>query len=365
MIRLDGHINRKSVVPSENREQPHYHTADCKADVCLYCLAWHISGGSAVNLIVEPLAEYFDFKILPWNGSTFDAQLPSHKSLVWFHQFLPPIELWNDKRLPVIWSPMWDNVRDKSQQWWNRLPKHIRVVAFSDGAAAHAERAGLRTLRLHYFLDPATVRPAIWSGERVLLYWNRTGLFRPTFLEHLCAALRIDRLIFRSQVDPGWSAGIEYTLPQRLGNTVVEIIPGYLPREQYFALLERANIFLAPRLEEGVGISVLEAMARGMAVIAHDAPAMNEYIRHGHNGILLPRGWDARRVLNGFRGRLATHGIGNAPPYEPMVSSRQEWEHLAAYDLQKLGQTARQDHGIGFSRWQQQIEDYARFIIGA
>jgi hypothetical protein len=51
-------------------------------------------------------------------------------------------------------------------------------------------------------------------------------------------------------------------------------------------LMERANVFFAPRLEEGIGQSFLEAMSRGQCVVAPNQGTMNEYIIHGVNGLL-------------------------------------------------------------------------------
>lgn len=58
---------------------------------------------------------------------------------------------------------------------------------------------------------------------------------------------------------------------------------------EYLAVLNRANVFIAPRVGEGIGMAMLEAMARGMLVLAHDAPTNNEYISNWINGILFDK----------------------------------------------------------------------------
>ncbi|OAI22819.1 hypothetical protein A1351_20410 [Methylosinus sp. R-45379] len=58
---------------------------------------------------------------------------------------------------------------------------------------------------------------------------------------------------------------------------------------QYLAVLDRANVFIAPRVGEGIGMAMLEAMARGMLILAHDAPTNNEYISNWINGILFDK----------------------------------------------------------------------------
>ena len=46
------------------------------------------------------------------------------------------------------------------------------------------------------------------------------------------------------------------------------------------------GIYIAPRFQEGIGMSFLEAMAMGRCVIAVNEPTMNEYIKPGKTGFL-------------------------------------------------------------------------------
>ena len=48
----------------------------------------------------------------------------------------------------------------------------------------------------------------------------------------------------------------------------------------------RANVYFAPRLEEGIGQTFLEAIRWGRCVVAADNRTINEYIIHGVNGLL-------------------------------------------------------------------------------
>jgi hypothetical protein len=57
-------------------------------------------------------------------------------------------------------------------------------------------------------------------------------------------------------------------------------------RSTYDEALREAGIYFAPRLYEGIGMSFLEAMAMGKAVVAADRPTMNEYLTHNVNGYL-------------------------------------------------------------------------------
>jgi glycosyltransferase involved in cell wall biosynthesis len=51
-----------------------------------------------------------------------------------------------------------------------------------------------------------------------------------------------------------------------------------------------ADVFLFPSVTETFGNVTLEAMASGLAVVAYDYAAAQQYLRHGVSGLLAPRG---------------------------------------------------------------------------
>lgn len=67
----------------------------------------------------------------------------------------------------------------------------------------------------------------------------------------------------------------------------IRLTSWFKTKEEAKENLLKSNIYFAPRLVEGIGMSFLDAMAVGMPVIAMDSPTHNEYITHGWNGLLL------------------------------------------------------------------------------
>jgi glycosyltransferase involved in cell wall biosynthesis len=69
----------------------------------------------------------------------------------------------------------------------------------------------------------------------------------------------------------------------------VRFLP-WQPQQQLRDLYDAHGLFLFPSLFEGFGKAFMEAMTRGLCVIAADNGGMRDVIRHGETGLLAPTG---------------------------------------------------------------------------
>jgi glycosyltransferase involved in cell wall biosynthesis len=80
--------------------------------------------------------------------------------------------------------------------------------------------------------------------------------------------------------------GLREPYQRILGMEGVEIIDRFLSKSEWDSLLRDADVYLLPAARIHV-VSALQAMAHGLCVIASDGWGFDEYITHGHDGLLV------------------------------------------------------------------------------
>ena len=65
---------------------------------------------------------------------------------------------------------------------------------------------------------------------------------------------------------------------------------GNVPNEDLYAVYDRSDILIIPSYAEAFGIVILEAMARGLAILASDLPCIREFLQEGRNAYFFPVG---------------------------------------------------------------------------
>ncbi|MCX7049575.1 MAG: glycosyltransferase [Candidatus Sumerlaeota bacterium] len=346
-------------------------------NIVAYCSNWHLGYSSAFNdILIEPLRSCANIIVKSWDtesGRDLPDSAGSPDEISVFCQFLPPKEILTKPQGHVVWVPMYDNVAQRDQQWWNALPPSLRVLSYCKAVAAKSKSAGLRTFEVQYFCNPAGMAPVRWEQKPVVMYWNRTNLVSAYFLKKLCSCLDASKIIFRPYMD--WHLGHDawYFLPYKLGSTEVKDISGWLPQSDFSDHTKEANVMIAPRRTEGVGLFFLEAMARGCAVFAYDGPTMNEYIENGVNGYLFKspaaetKPGVIKQALFFLERRLRRFLLPNVSLFDAryyyLRMRDQSWNEIKHLDLRKCGDEARQCCQAGYERWVQVIPEMHRFIV--
>jgi Glycosyl transferases group 1 len=188
---------------------------------------------------------------------------------------------------PTVVIPMLDGSGDLPSLHWE-ISNQARFVSFSRKLHVTIQRAGGSSLLVKFFPEvPADAKPRNFDHIDAF-FWQRRpehGLDLPLVLKLIGSQVRT--LYFHDAPDVAEPGKGKNRWSKRIENRI-NIVRSEWFRNQsdYTRVLAKANLFVAPRMAEGIGMGFLEAMGHGMVVIAHDAGTHNEYICDGINGIL-------------------------------------------------------------------------------
>jgi glycosyltransferase involved in cell wall biosynthesis len=111
---------------------------------------------------------------------------------------------------------------------------------------------------------------------------------------------------------------------------------GALGRDELYASFVESDVFISPSRSEGFGLSALEAMASGCALVLSDIPAHREFVTRMHNGILYS---DHKQLVDSLRRLLTDTSFAVRLGEKAREAAEQySWDRVAraTLDLYKL-----------------------------
>ncbi|WP_420393488.1 glycosyltransferase [Acuticoccus sp.] len=165
-----------------------------------------------------------------------------------------------------------------------------RFVTFCRALHERLQRLDQRSFAFQYWPEPAPpIERTFDRGSWSAFFWERRPRDVPNLASVLaqCRALGIGRLHVHAAPDvaaDGPAAG--YAGRNRVAGVELTTSTWFEDRARYDELAGAPQFVFAPRLREGIGLPILEAMARGQVVLAPDLPTANEVVGHLASGIL-------------------------------------------------------------------------------
>lgn len=242
----------------------------------------------STQFMIDILSKKYDLNILSYNSGTKDLKdipevFEEKYEVLFFFQNLPKAkylkQLQNKK---IIWFPMYD--AEVLNGWYKyiNLLSRLKIISFSKNFHNHMIRLGHLSFYYQYYPQPKKC-----NKQNILpkvFFWARRENINWDVVNKLLGENKIGSVIFKNSPDPG----NKIILPDArdIAKYNIKVINKWLSKEEYESLLSSCDIYIAPRMYEGIGMSFLEAMAKRKCVIATNSPTMNEYIKHGYNGLL-------------------------------------------------------------------------------
>jgi hypothetical protein len=234
---------------------------------------------------LEHLRQYFDVEVIldrEWSG----VPLPDLSFLddryfgVVFFQTQPTRNLLRQiGNENVIFVPMYDSIVGRGYRYWRQF-RELKIVNFSSTLHTKLLKWGFDTMYIQYFPKPS----AFTGGSaNEIFFWQRVSRIDVSVIARLfegeSVKIHIHKALDPHEI-PGEDAGYDEEGLEITSSSWFDT------REEMLDVVRRKGIYVAPREHEGIGMSFLEAMAMGKAVVAVDSPTMNEYIEHMKTGYL-------------------------------------------------------------------------------
>ncbi len=190
-----------------------------------------------------------------------------------------PIAVASDKLSLVI--PMLDESLMRNSGFF-RVSGKLQFLSFSPNLNEFLNLSGARTHFVQYWPEP---KAKVRKDEFSVFFWERTPVHVSVqdvlrWFKNMNPSFTI-----RRHLDPG-QISLDPIYSQLNGR--IEILKNdWLTHDQYLEVLDKASVFVAPRRWEGIGLSSLEAISRGIPVVGLASPTLSEYIENGVTGILI------------------------------------------------------------------------------
>lgn len=234
----------------------------------------------------------------------------------------------------VIFIPMldqfgiWQGPLFNLTSFWEPF-QGSKVLNFSNSLHGMVTGFGIRSHCVRYYQPSTGTPPESRSGLHGFFWLRREDQIPWDTVRKLVSNTHFDSLHIHLASDPG-SPNPKLPSAIDIERHNITTSTWFKDKSDFISVLGRANVFFAARMEEGIGQSFLEALARGQCVVAPNQGTMNEYIIPGVNGLL----YDSHNP-------------------QPLDFS----------NARELGQRAREGALFGRALWEQGEQDLVNFII--
>ena len=219
------------------------------------------------------------------------SEVQGHDAVIMFQSYcLPDRGAYRQVHPNVTYIPMldqfgiWQGPMFNQEGFWAPF-QGSKVLNFSSALHCLTTGFGIASHWARYYQPAEPESAPLAPGLRGFFWLRRQDQINWALISQLLQDATFDHFHLHLAQDPG---SPEPQLPNArdMARHSITTSTWFEDRSELTALLDKANVYFAPRMEEGIGQSFLEAMARGKCVVAANQGTMNEYILHGVNGLL-------------------------------------------------------------------------------
>jgi len=185
----------------------------------------------------------------------------------------------------IIFIPMYDDVilNTITPFYWKQF-RSIKFISFSKTLHEYFSQKKLNSFYLNYFPAYHKVSKMFESNNLTAFFWYRVNSINWDTIKNLITKDSFQTIYIQNNPDPYQTKLL--ISKKDIEEYNIKFVDWFESKEKYLNFLKSIDVYFAPRVYEGIGLTFLEAMSYGKYIVAVDKPTMNEYIVHNQNGFL-------------------------------------------------------------------------------
>lgn len=273
---------------------------------------WHHELTRSGDFLRDILSKEFEITNFWWKPKTkFPIdELQQFDHIFFFHVMFPYQAMKRLIQKKILWAPMYDALIFKNnferKIFWRQISLlGIKILEFSKKVSESINKENIEILKVQYFIKTEKNDEYKKTNKIKIFFWDRGQIEFKDWIK-LFNPDDIDEIIYYPVVDP--SRKIKNSLYEYKNVKIKVLKKNFLPKHEYLELMKSCHVFIAPRKKEGIGMSIVEALARGMYIVGYNDSTMNEYITNEKIGYLFDNNTNKiaiRNILNEYEFRLS------------------------------------------------------------
>lgn len=247
----------------------------------------------STKFFIDMLEKYYDIDFIICDQFTASLDIlhsplihQEYDSVVLFQIMITKdmLELIKCQNITLI--PMYDNNINLAYGKWREF-NNLKFINFSKQLHNKLHFLGNNnTLHVQYAPKIFNCKN-IDNDKKKVFFWQRATAINFNMIKKLLDFNQVESLHFH-RIKNDFKNDHNFIMPSddEIDKYNITFSSWFEDKNELFNKMKECDIFIAPRLYEGIGQAFLEAMALGKCVISPDNPTMNEYITHNENGIL-------------------------------------------------------------------------------
>ena len=98
----------------------------------------------------------------------------------------------------------------------------------------------------------------------------------------------------------------------------------FFTREKFIQIVSETDVFVCPRKKEGIGMTIVEAISRGVFIVGYNDSTMNEYINQSNMGFLFDETTDQKINIENITNHYEARKLNAVDKYNKWLNEKKD-----------------------------------------